>query len=233
MLQATGVHPDAKEVLVEGYDKGKRTDMTSEYPFARSLPIDKALHPDTLIAYECNHEPIPFQHGFPLRLIVPNWYGMASVKWIKQISLIDSTFKGPYQSVDYMYYPHKQNEEDAFPVTTMNVNSTIQKPLDMDVLRTGTHLIKGIAWTGNGTIEKVEISVDHGQSWMEAAPQLNTDKNGWVQWSFQWTVTQPGEFTILSKATDTAGRTQPSTPFWNQKGYGYHAIDQISVKIEE
>ncbi|MDT8861954.1 sulfite oxidase [Alkalihalobacillus sp. MEB130] len=231
-LESTGITQTAKEVLVEGYDKGKRTDMKNEYPYARSLPLDKALHPDTLIAYEYNYHPIPFEHGYPLRLIVPSWYGMASVKWIKQISVISSEFKGPYQSVDYVYYPNKENEDNAFPVTKMNVNSTIQTPLNMEELNTGSHIIKGIAWTGVGSILKVEVSLDAGQTWIETDLQSPSDNYSWTEWSYEWSTYEAGEYTIMSKATDSFGRTQPTEAFWNQKGYGYHAIDQIKVKVE-
>lgn len=233
LLELSGVREGAKEIVVEGYDFGERTDLNKVFTYTRSLPIEKALHPDTIIAYEYNNKPIPFKHGFPLRLIVPQWYAMASVKWIKQISVIDSNFKGPFQTIDYVYYPNKENNKGAFPVTTINVNSTIQKPLDMDILNTGQHLIKGIAWTGKGFITKLEISVDGGNTWVNA--ELEPSKNagyGWQTWSYEWTVLEKGEYKIMTKATDSNGRTQPTLPFWNRKGYGYNAIDEINVKVE-
>lgn len=168
LLDLTGISEGAKEVVVEGYDFGERTDLNKVFTYTRSLPIEKALHPDTIIAYEYNNQAIPFKHGFPLRLINPQWYAMVSVKWIKQISVIDFNFIGPFQTIDYMYYPNKDNNKDAFPVTTINVNSTIQKPLDMEILSTGQYLIKGIAWTGKGFIKKLEISVDSGNTWLNA-----------------------------------------------------------------
>ncbi|WP_409274885.1 sulfite oxidase [Neobacillus sp. SCS-31] len=233
LLERSGIRKGAKEIVVEGYDYGERTDLNKVFSYARSLPIEKALHPDTLIAYEYNGQPIPFKHGYPLRLIVPQWYAMASVKWIKQIRVIDSTFKGPFQTIDYVYYPNKENNLDAFPVTSINVNSTIQKPLDMKILNTGKHLIKGIAWTGNGFISKVEISVDGGITWRLATSEhVKHEGYGWQPWSYEWTVPKKGEYVILSKATDSTGRTQPADPFWNRKGYGYNAMDQIKVMVE-
>ncbi|MES9740402.1 molybdopterin-dependent oxidoreductase, partial [Peribacillus frigoritolerans] len=168
LLEISGIGEGAKEVVVEGYDYGLRTDLDEVYTYTRSLPIEKALHEDTIIAYEYNNQPIPFKHGYPLRLIVPQWYAMASVKWIKQISVINTTFNGPFQNIDYMYYPNKDNDQNAFPVTAININSTIQKPLDMEKVNTGVHLIKGIAWTGKGVITKVEISMDDGYTWSNA-----------------------------------------------------------------
>ncbi|WP_408007369.1 molybdopterin-dependent oxidoreductase [Pseudalkalibacillus sp. A8] len=96
LLEQAGMQEGAKEVVCEGHDFGKRTDTDSIHSFIRSLPIDKALHPDTIVAYEYNGRPIPFKHGFPLRLIVPKWYAMASVKWIRQIRVIESSFEGPF-----------------------------------------------------------------------------------------------------------------------------------------
>jgi DMSO/TMAO reductase YedYZ molybdopterin-dependent catalytic subunit len=233
LLEQSGIWEGAKEVVVEGYDFGKRTDLDQVYTFARSLPIEKALHPDTIIAYEFNRQPIPFKHGYPLRLIVPQWYAMASVKWIKQIRVIDSHFKGPFQSIDYLYYPHKENDKDAFPVTTINVNSTIQNPLDLEILNTGKHVIKGIAWTGKGVITKVEISTDHGHSWSKATVNISNNTGyGWVSWSYEWIVLEKGEYTIISRATDSDNRIQPSAPLWNRKGYGYNAMDNIKVNVE-
>jgi len=236
LLELTGISDGATEVVIEGYDYGERKDLDSIHTFARSLPLEKALHPDTLIAYEFNHQPIPFKHGYPLRLIVPQWYAMASVKWISQIRLVKEKFKGPFQSIDYIYNPHSENNKDATPVTTIHVNSTIQKPLDMDILNTGMHKIKGIAWTGQGHITKVEVSVDNGNTWNEATITTEMAKQKpdyeWRPWTFNWLACEKGEYTILTKATDSNGRTQPKSPSWNRKGYGYNAIDQIKIKIE-
>ncbi|KAB7709259.1 molybdopterin-dependent oxidoreductase [Bacillus aerolatus] len=233
LLELAGMKEGAKEVVVEGYDYGRRTDLDTVHTYARSLPIYKAIHPDTIIAYEYNNRPIPFKHGYPLRLIVPQWYAMASVKWIKQISVIDSDFTGPFQSVDYVYYPHKENDEGAFPVTTIKVNSTIQKPLNMEVLNTGKHIIEGIAWTGKGNITKVEVSTNGGKTWTEAkVSQQNKEGYAWSAWKFEWSVAAKGEYTLMAKATNSYNQEQPATPFWNRKGYGYNAIEKIKVKIE-
>ncbi|MGE8206863.1 sulfite oxidase [Heyndrickxia sp. NPDC080065] len=233
LLERSGIKEGAKEIVIEGYDFGKRTDQDKVSGYARSLPIEKALHPDTIIAYEYNHQPIPFKHGYPLRLIVPQWYAMASVKWIKQITIIDDNFSGAFQSIDYVYYPNKVNNQGAFPVTTIHVNSTIQKPLDMEILNTGMHKIRGIAWTGDGKITSVEISTDNGRSWSNAKVNFTDYKSyEWVTWSYDWEITKKGEYTIMSKATDSSNHVQPQIPFWNRKGYGYNAIDQIKVKVE-
>ncbi|WP_323744661.1 molybdopterin-dependent oxidoreductase [Thermaerobacillus caldiproteolyticus] len=145
LLSLAYIQSNAKEVIFIGADFGKRQDMDGLFYYARSLPLEKALHPDTIIAYEYNGTPLPFKHGFPLRLIVPQWYAMASVKWLKQIIVTDQPFTGPFQTIDYVYYPYKYSDEDKEPVTTINVNSLIQSPLDYSTHRAGTLLIEGIA----------------------------------------------------------------------------------------
>ncbi|MFP7300196.1 sulfite oxidase [Neobacillus niacini] len=232
LLEVTGLKKGAKEVVVEGYDFGERSDLDKVFSYARSLPLEKALHPDTIIAYEYNNQPISFKHGHPLRLIVPQWYGMASVKWIKQISVIASDFNGPFQSIDYQYYPNQDNDNGAYPVTTIHVNSTIQKPLDMAKLNTGTHVIKGIAWTGKGKISKVEISTDHGDTWVEGKLSQYSSNYSWVSWTYDWVAAKKGMYSIMSRASDSHGRTQPMKPVWNRNGYGYNAVDRIKVKVE-
>jgi DMSO/TMAO reductase YedYZ molybdopterin-dependent catalytic subunit len=233
ILLKAGLQKDAKEVVFVGADYGMRTDMVGVFYYARSLPLEKALHPDTIIAYECNGQPIPFKHGFPLRLIVPGWYAMTSVKWLQQIIVIDEPFTGPFQAIDYVYYPYKNSDADKKPVTTINVNSLIQFPLDYSVHNTGTIVIEGIAWTGNGVITKVEISIDNGETWNDANLDSQPDQPyAWTQWSFVWEAYEKGEYIILAKATDSNGQTQPFEPMWNRKGYGYNAIQEIRVKIE-
>jgi len=216
-----------------GHDYGRRSDREGLFSFARSLPIEKALHSDVIIAYEFNGKPIPYNHGYPMRLIVPQWYGMASVKWLKIIDVIDHHFQGPFQADDYMYYPSKEDDRGKFPVTTINVNSTIQKPLNLSILSTGIHTIEGIAWTGEGIVTRVEVSTDNGVSWSQAALYRDFGQPySWVQWKYQWNANQKGEYCIMSRALDSQGRVQPMEALWNRKGYGYNAIYKIQVKAE-
>ena len=233
LLSLTGIKTSALEALFEGYDSGKKPGYKEILSFKRSLPIPKALHSDTIIAYEFNGEPIPYRHGYPLRLIVPNWYAMTSVKWLKSISLIPFKFQGPFQTEDYVYYPDKENNFNAIPVTTINVDSIIQQPLNYQILPAGVHNIDGIAWTGEGKIIKVELSFDDGETWSDS----NFIENGqhpyaWVFWQYKWEVYKKGEYKILSRAYDSAGRVQLREAKWNRKGYGYNAIYSINVKIQ-
>jgi DMSO/TMAO reductase YedYZ molybdopterin-dependent catalytic subunit len=233
LLTVAGTSSEAVEVVFEGNDYGKEPDMENPESFARSLPVSKALHPGTIIAYELNGEEIPFEHGYPLRLIVPQWYGMASVKWLKRISVIDHKFEGHFQAVDYVYYPNKDNDEGKTPVTTINVSSIIQQPLNMQSLELGSHIIDGMAWTGEGKIESVEVSFDEGKSWAKAnIKECGGEPYSCVMWYYSWNPEKRGEYTIMSRARDTEGRVQPMEAQWNRKGYGYNAVYVIKVKVE-
>jgi len=191
------------------------------------------LHPDTIIAYELNDKPIPFYQGFPLRLIVPQWYAMTSVKWLKQIKVIDGTFKGPFQTVDYVYYPHEEDDLGARLVTNIKVDSIIQQPTNYSILDMGIHQIYGVAWTGHGIIKKVEISFDKGITWHESEFYQNGNQPySWVLWKYRWNIPERGEYSIMSRATDSTGKIQPFEGEWNRKGYGYNAVYSIKVKVE-
>ena len=177
--------------------------------------------------------PIPYKHGYPLRLIVPQWYGMASVKWLKKITVIDHEFEGPFQSIDYVYYPHKDTDAGKRPVTTVKVNSIIQQPLDQSILNIGTHLIKGIAYTGEGTITQVELSFDGGASWHNTTIYSDSiQKYSWIPWTYLWNADRKGEYVIMVRAKDSFGRVQLEEAEWNRKGYGHNAITRVKVKVE-
>ncbi|WP_241158347.1 sulfite oxidase [Cohnella candidum] len=233
LLRYAGMKPSAQEVVAEGWDMGRRHDMPGIFPFARSIPVATAMHPDTLLAYAYNGSPLSPRHGFPYRLIVPRWYAMASVKWVRRIFVTESPFQGPFQSIDYQYYPDKTNPQIKYPVTIQHVNSSILTPRDRSIMRKGRHAIHGTAWTGLGEIDRVEISVDGGTSWREAKIERPTDRpHGWVLWRYDWDANQAGEYSILSRARDTSGRIQPMRAYWNRKGYGYNAADRIKILIE-
>lgn len=234
LLQFTGLHSAAQEIVFAGSDHGRRTDLDGEFVFARSLPLEKALHPDTIVAYALNGKPIPYKQGYPLRLIVPQWYAMASVKWLRTITVIRTHFNGPFQDIDYVYYPKKDSDAGKMPVTTMHVNSIIQQPLDWSVLeQRAAHRIYGLAWTGSGIVTSVEVSTDGGKHWERAAIRRQPESTyGWVSWNYSWTPPQKGEYTIMSRAADSSGFVQPAQARWNRKGYGYNAYSVVHVKVE-
>ncbi|WP_338472460.1 sulfite oxidase [Niallia sp. XMNu-256] len=233
ILEKVGFSQNAQEIVFVGADSGKKPGVHENIPYTRSLPLEKAMHPDTLIAFQYNDKPINYKHGYPFRLIVPNWYAMASVKWLNTIKVIDYSYKGPFQTDDYVYYPYKDNDKDKFPVTTLNVNSIIQQPLHLSILNTGVHEINGMAWSGRGRIKELQVSFDKGKSWKNATVhQLSNQDYAWSRWSYIWKVEEKGEYTIYARAKDSSGQIQPHTPFWNRKGYGYNAVARITVKVE-
>ncbi|WP_144542834.1 sulfite oxidase [Cytobacillus oceanisediminis] len=232
LLNRAGLLDGSKEAVFVGMDFGERKDLEETFYYGRSLPIEKALHENTIVAYEYNGKPIPYKHGFPFRLIVPQWYAMASVKWLQNIFIIKHEFNGPFQTKDYVYYPYKDSDKDKRPVTTINVNSTIQQPMNNSIIEEGPQMIKGIAWCGTGTIKEVEISFDYGISWRKASLKWKeSEKYAWVKWQFEWQAVK-GEHTILVRAHDTEGHVQPLRPFWNRKGYGYNAVQKANIKVE-
>ncbi|PYZ96403.1 sulfite oxidase [Alteribacter lacisalsi] len=233
LLEKAVVKEGAAEVVTIGMDRGKRPGTEGSVSFARSLPLEKATHEDTIIAYAYNDRSIPFKMGYPLRLIVPGWYAMASVKWLRQIRVSEESFTGPYQTEDYVCYPDKDSDEGAFPVTEIKLDSSILQPMQRAILPSGSHTIHGIAWSSTGVIARIYVSTDGGTSWSEA--ELDPEQVGyhWTRWSMEWLDVQPGNYTILSKAVDASGAAQPETAFWNRNGYGYNAVDRVEVKVEE
>jgi len=231
LLSLTGINAGAREIVFQGEDYGPK--KGHHVYFERSLPLKKALDPHVIIAWEHNQKPLSPKHGFPFRLIVPGWYGMASVKWLKTIRVLDHQFSGPFQIDDYVYYPYKDQDKDSFPVTMNRVNSIIQQPLDRQILKSGVHVITGLAWTGEGVIASIEISLDNGETW-ETLPIHDTPhKYQWVKWSYSYVFEKNHEYTIQVRAFDSNGQSQPDQAFWNRKGYGYNEVSQIKVQIEK
>ena len=164
-LLLAGIGSGAREALFVGHDAGEPKPGASEMPYTRSLPLDVALHPDTMLAYEMNGKPLPQEHGHPLRLIVPGWYGMASVKWLKSVTITDQPYSGYYQADKYVI------EDDlgkTVPLTTMGVKSLIGSPAEGDSVTTGDTCVTGMAWSGQRRIARVDFSADGGATWTPA-----------------------------------------------------------------
>jgi len=233
VLQRAGVKSTGKHVMFRGLDEvpGKVP------PFIRSIPIEKALDADTLIATHMNGSPLTKHHGFPARALVPGWIGAASCKWLTEIKLIDAEFVGNFMSPAYRFpnQPGQPGEavkpEDTHPLTALNVKSVIASPADGVSLKSEKVSVHGAAWAGEADIAKVEISTDGGTTWSPAKLGHEQAHYAWRLWSYDWKPAKPGDYTILSRATDTQGRTQPSTPVWNPSGYLYNAFDQVKIHV--
>ncbi|AFM40451.1 sulfite oxidase-like oxidoreductase [Desulfosporosinus acidiphilus SJ4] len=225
---------NAVEIVFTGADSGIRPDMDTPVNFERSLPMNKELLGECLLALKMNDEPIPHKHGFPLRLIVPGWYGMAHVKWVTKINLIASPFQGPFQAIDYVYITNEGDYSNAVPVTEMKVNSIITWPSKGEIIHKGQHSIRGLAWTGKGTISKVEVSVDNGMTWNLANITSPEHKEyTWTFWEYTWNIINPGHYFVLARAHDSNGNVQPKAALWNAKGYGNNSIHTVTITVPQ
>lgn len=230
LLDDAGVKQSAVELLFSALDKGIEGGEPQTYE--RSLPIAEAR--DAILAYDMNGAPLPPQHGFPLRLVVPGWYGMQNVKWLTRITALEEPFSGFQNSVAYRMYD--EDGEPGEPVTRMLPRSLMVPPGVPDFMTRARHLgpgpttLTGRAWSGQGSIERVEVSTDGGASFEPAVLDPSLGPNAWRGWSFTWEAT-PGEYILSSRATDTGGNTQPLDPPWNLKGYANNAVEKITVHV--
>ncbi len=233
LLQRAGVKSTGKHVMFRGLDEvpGKVP------PFIRSIPIEKALDADTLVAIHMNGSPLTRHHGFPARALVPGWIGAASCKWITEIKVLDKEFVGNFMSPAYRFpnQPGKPGDsvkpEDTHPVTALSVKSVISGPSEGARLKSGRVAVHGAAWAGGADIAKVEISTDGGTTWSPATLGHAQAHYAWRLWTYDWKPGKSGDYTIMSRATDSQGHTQPPTAVWNPSGYLYNAIDQVNIHV--
>ena len=232
LLEEAGVLPGSVEVVFTGADRGIQGD--DEHDYARSLPLEEALRDEMLLAWAVNGQPLPPQHGFPLRLVVPGWYGMTHVKWLRSIDVVDAPFAGWQQSV--AYHLRASEEEQGNPVTRIVPRALMVPPGIPDFLSRdrfvdrGPCVLTGRAWSGWGPIERVEVSVDGGAAWSEASLDAHFQEFGWRGWSYRWEA-QPGEYELCCRATDATRRTQPATADWNFDGYCNNAVQRVRAVV--
>lgn len=223
VLERVGVRSGAREVVLESADSGRLTEPVATpgtIPYARSLPLDKALG-DVLLAYAVNGEALPQRHGFPLRAVVPGWYGMAAVKWLAALRVTAPPFAGYFQTVDYATW-ERQGElpPQLVPLAQMQVKAQVARPSPHEALALGRpYRISGAAWTGEGTVTRVEVSTDSGEAWQDAGFLDPPEPHVWRRWHLSWTPQIPGNTTVLARATDSRGQMQPSTHDPGRGGY--------------
>jgi DMSO/TMAO reductase YedYZ molybdopterin-dependent catalytic subunit len=229
LLDEAGVRPEAVEALFTGLDRGVEGGVPQAYERALAL----ADTGNALLAYEMNGSPLPPQHGFPLRLVVPGWYGMTNVKWLARITLLEEPFQGYQQAVGYRLY-----DADGVPgeqVTRMLPRSLMVPPGVPDFLtrerrlEPGPVTLTGRAWSGR-PVEAVEVSTDAGATFAPALLDEPVGDSAWRGWRFEWDA-PVGEHVLCSRATDTAGNRQPLEPPWNLKGYANNAVERIRVLV--
>jgi sulfite oxidase len=235
VLKAASAGTSAPWVEVNGADTG----VAKTPDFIRSFPIKKALDPSTLLALKMNGEPLPDIHGFPVRLIVPGWDGTSWVKWVTSISLTAEPNKGFYMNPGYRF-PKYALPPGSAPVPAeleviegMPVKSAITSPADQARLPLAPVALRGYAWAGEQRVMRVEVSTDGGSRWKDARLSPQNYPYAWRLWRLDWTPPQRGYYTVMSRATDSAGRTQPIAATWNPSGYLWNAIDQIGVLVEQ
>ncbi len=231
LLAAAGLKPAAADIVFRGADRG--IDRGIEHDFARSLTPLEASRDDVLVADRMNGEPLPPQHGFPLRLVVPRWYGMASVKWLARIEAIERRFDGVQQALSYHFKTEPGTK--GTPCTRMRVNSLMAPPGIPDFytrersVSTGNVVIAGRAWSGEAPIEKVEFAID--EVWRPADLEPPRGAYAWQGWRAQWKAT-PGTHELSCRATDQSGNVQPLEPPWDATGFGNNAVQRVRVVVQ-
>jgi sulfite oxidase len=240
VLKRASLKSSPRDVLFNGAD----TPIGTMPDFQRSIPIAKALHPSTLLAYQMNGQTLPVEHGFPLRVVVPGWAGDSWIKWVSSITVLDREHDGFWMARAYRH-PGRAVQpgtpvppEQMQPVTSLRVKSVIVAPRQDRAVtvspRIGEALtIKGAAWSGDaGPVTRVDVSVDGGQTWTEAVlPRNQRTDFGWRLWSYRWTPRNKREYTILARARDAAGNTQPLSQEWNPSGYLWNVVPRVSVRV--
>jgi DMSO/TMAO reductase YedYZ molybdopterin-dependent catalytic subunit len=230
ILDRAGIRQGAKEVLFRGADGGTADGRPDFLRFERSLQIDDARDGDVLLAYAMNGEPLPVEHGFPLRLIVPRWYAVASVKWLTEIDVIDRAFTGHYQGDKYRYEWDRDGHKVSEPVTLQRVRALITEPSPHTEVRPGELAIRGVAWSGAAPIARIEVSVNGGD-WQEARLVSDRNRYSWQWWELITRVEKSDALMLRARATDLAGRTQPERAEWNRLGYGNNAIQEVPIRV--
>jgi DMSO/TMAO reductase YedYZ molybdopterin-dependent catalytic subunit len=235
VLQAAGVKSNGAHVAGQGGDFGV---VATAAPVIRSIPMAKALEPNTLIAWGMNDGPLPKVHGHPLRLVVPGWVGSASTKWLHTLTVLDAPFKGTYMDSSYRIprtpvKPGDRMPKDAVSTEAWPVKSMITHPAPEAVFKAGKPvLVEGRAWVGEGAIDRVEVSFNEGVTWQRAELSAGGDKYAWRVFSYAYAPRGPGYVTVLARAADDKGNMQPILPAWNPLGYFWNAIHRVGFLIE-
>jgi DMSO/TMAO reductase YedYZ molybdopterin-dependent catalytic subunit len=232
LLEEAGLRDGAVDVVFTGLDRGVQGGIDQQYE--RSLSVDDAMSDGVLLAWAINGEPLPPQHGYPLRLIVPGWYGMTSVKWLRAITVVDRGFDGYQQATAYHF--RTGHGEPGEAVTRMRPRALMVPPGIPDFMtrirfvEPGPHVIQGRAWSGQGAITKVELSDDGGRTWSEAKLGDSPSAYAWRGWTFSWDA-EAGEHELCVRASDAAGNVQPVDQGWNLEGVENNAVQRVRVIV--
>ena len=183
----------------------------------------------TIIAWGMNGEPLNADHGAPLRLVVPGWYGMAAVKWLRAIEVLTAPYQGQFQTKSYVF---EWQDRPWEPVSAMRPKALITDPAEDQRLAPGPVTVRGKAWSGAAPVTQVEVSIDGAGEWRPARLAAQAEPYTWQDWSFEWDAQGAGRHVIRARASDSAGGTQPDSPEWNRLGYGNNAAQVLVVYVD-
>lgn len=237
LLDKAGIKPGTIEIILEGADKGEVTEepkSPGEIHFARSMPLSKARQAEVIIAYQMNGKDLTAEHGYPVRAIIPGWYGMASVKWLTRIIATAVPFEGYWQTLEYAYWKRKDGQPTLTPVTEMQIKAEIARPALREAVPAGKpYRVYGAAWCGESEVAKVEISTDEGKSWQQAKMLDQPLAFTWRLWEFNWQVpTQAGKQKLIARATDKKGNTQPMEHDKDRRTYMVNKMAPLEVEVQ-
>jgi DMSO/TMAO reductase YedYZ molybdopterin-dependent catalytic subunit len=235
LLDRAQIKPGTVEILFDGAD----VPIGTMPDFQRSLPLNKALHPSTILAYNMNGEKLTVKHGFPLRAVVPGWTGNSWVKWVTNVRVLTEPSNGFWMKNAYLYpsapvAPGSSPPADVMkPVTSLRVKSVIASPANGSALEAAKPVaIAGAAWSGeSGHVVAVDVSVDRGRTWKPGRLTSPATAFGWRLWNFIWTPPREGYYTVLARARDSNGDVQPSVPEWNPSGYLWNVVSRVDVGV--
>jgi DMSO/TMAO reductase YedYZ molybdopterin-dependent catalytic subunit len=231
VLDRAGIKPDARYLVFRGGDRGTVDGHAGSVAFERSLSLQDARNSEALLAYAMNGEALPLHHGFPLRMIVPSWYAVASVKWLTGIQVVDRPFEGHFQIEKYFVERTIDGKVDREPLSLQRVRSLITEPADETSVDRGELAVRGVAWSGSAPIARVEVSLDSGP-WREARMLGEPKRHCWQWWELITRVDGSRDCVIRARASDMSGHVQPESPEWNRLGYCNNAIQNVKVAVQ-
>jgi DMSO/TMAO reductase YedYZ molybdopterin-dependent catalytic subunit len=235
VLNEAGLTDKSLFIRAEGWDQGvpgTAYEGTEPFFYDKGLAVQKALHPDTILAWAQNGQLLEHLHGAPVRLLVPGWSGNWSVKWLRRLEVMDH-MPDCWYHYQFYYYADSPDATDKELITTIGVKSIVTHPNDdTEKMSTGSHMVRGYAWSGAGAITQVEVSVDGGETWNAAHLEPPVDRFMWVRWSYPWDANQKGQYNVMSRATDEVGRVQSREPRYNNMRKNFSAIVGYPVIIE-
>ncbi|HEY7312033.1 MAG TPA: sulfite oxidase [Gemmataceae bacterium] len=238
LLERAGLKEDACEIVLEGTDRGMPTEEPippGPISYSRSLPREKALQREVLIAYQMNGRDLPLDHGYPVRAVVPGHYGMASVKWLTHIQAVRAPFQGYWQTSDYGYWDYLDGQPVRRPLAEMKLKSEIVRPRVYETLAPNqVYTVFGAAWAGEIEVVEVAVSTDGGQTWAEAEFLDPIQRYAWRRWKYDWlTPKEPGRYTLLARAKAADGSAQPDKHDPNYGTYVIHHPLPIEVFVDD